>query len=77
MSDFVFRVEWPMIDPNSRDLFPVLQMVEFANESSDTKEPKTRITDELMLAGTVVFSASLLVYFLVMKSVTSYSSILM
>ncbi len=66
-----------MINPNSRDLFSVLHTIELTNESSGRKEPKTRIMDGLMLAGPLVFSFSLLAYFVVMTSVASYSSILM
>lgn len=73
----LFSSELPMINPNSRDLFSVLQMIEFPNKSSGRKEPKTRIIDGLMIAGPVVFSFSLLAYFIVMTSVASYSSILM
>ncbi len=61
----------------SKELFPVLQMMESATENSGRKFQKTRSKVGLELAVPVVFSISWLAFFLVVASAESYSLILM
>ncbi len=61
----------------SKELFPVLQMMESATGNSGRKVQKTRSKVGLELAAPVVFSISWLAYFLVVTSAESYSLILM